>query len=352
MADAQNIPKDTVKVFNLDGSVQVAQFQARVERSFAIGDEGRGTFTYASRKTDIVNDEVLRFGNWILIENDTLMPWVGVIDIPRKWSSRAAVVHCYSPEHVFGWRRGPFEQTLTGSAGTIFSKLLKMVNTAQATPIVEGGIWRGGTQREETINPTPLNEDLLRLYERSLEEYQWRPVVTDSGRLLVYADWVERLGADTPALLHEGKGGGNLEASSNILVEDGPIINDILAYGEGETWLSKPNVPVTDNSSVARYGLRQSAKEYQGVTSAATLKVHAEKELAKFAEPPKTFALTALNVGDTFKYIRMGNRLNLQFQNIGFYSGGPGLEVKVRIIGAHYDPAMKNKIKLVVEVVP
>jgi hypothetical protein len=352
MADSKEIPKDTVKIFNIDGSVQVAQFQARVERSWAIGDESRATFTYSSRKTEIVNDDVLRFGNWILLENDALMPWVGVIDIPRKWTSRTVMVHCYSPEHVFGWRRGPLERTLTGSAGTIFANLLSYVNTAQPTPITSGSIWRGGPQREETINPTPLSEDLLRLYERSQEEYQWRPVVTDSGRLLIYADWVERLGEDTAALLHEGKGGGNLEASSNILVEDGPIINDLLGYGEGATWLSKPTVPVIDPASIARYGLRQGAKEFQGVTSAATIKVNAVKELAKVSEPPKTFALTALNVGDTFKYFRMGNRLNLQFQNIGLGVAGVGLQIKIRIVGAHYDPQMKNKIKLVVEVVP
>jgi hypothetical protein len=352
MADSKEIPKDTVKIFNIDGSVQVAQFQARVERSWAIGDESRATFTYSSRKTEIVNDDVLRFGNYVLLQNDALMDWVGVIDIPRKSGPRVVQVHCYSPEHVFGWRRGPLERTLTGSAGTIFANLLSYVNTAQPTPITSGSIWRGGPQREETINPTPLSEDLLRLYERSQEEYQWRPVVTDSGRLLIYADWLERLGVDTPALLHEGKGGGNLEATSNILVEDGPIINDILAYGEGLTWNTKPNITVPAHDSIARYGLRQSAKEYQGVTSGATLKVHADKELAKFSEPPKTFTLTALNVGDTFKYIRMGNRMNLQFQNIGFSSGISGLEIKVRIIGAHYDPLMKNKIKLVVEVSP
>lgn len=352
MSDSKAIPKDTAKIFSVDGSVQLAQFQARFERSWAIGDEGRATATFASRKTDIVNDTVLRPGNWILLENDSLMDWVGVIDIPRKWSPRAVVIHCYSPEHVFGWRRGPLEKTLTGSAGTIFSKLLGIVNTAQATPITAGNIWRGGPQREETINPTSLNEDLLRLYERSQEEYQWRPVVTDQGRLIVYADWVERLGEDTAAFLHEGKGGGNLEAGSNIMVEDGPIVNDLLAYGEGATWLSKPNIVVTEPLSISKYGLRQKSKEYQGNSDPATLKTNGLEELALFSEPPKTFSLTALNVGDTFKYIRMGNRLNLQFQNIGFTDGGSGTELKVRIKGAHYDPQTKNKIKLVVEVVP
>ena len=251
MTDSTTMPAERIRIFDRGGA-PIAEFQATIERSYLIGEEGRAQFAYPIRKTDVVNERVLQFGNWLLIENTKLPPWVGVIDTPREWSARVVTVSAYTPEHVFGWRRGPLEEKLTGSAGSIFSKILTYVNQAEHTVMREGEIWKGGTQREETLNPTPLNEDLRRITERSGEEYQFRPVIDAAGKLVVYCDWHEQLGTETGVFLHEGKGGGNVEAVGTILTEDGPIINEVFAYGDGETWQSKPTVTVTAPVSVDR----------------------------------------------------------------------------------------------------
>lgn len=350
MSAPQTVPADTVMIFDRRGH-GLAQFQARVERSWAIGDEGRAQFTYASRKTQIVNNSVLNFGNWILIQNSALPAWVGVIDTPRKWSPRQVTISAYTPEHVFGWRIGPPEELLQGTAGDIFLKILNKVNAAEATIITAGNISRIGGQREETLHPTSLNDDLNRIQERSDEEYQWRPILTDSGKLLVYVDWLAKIGTDTPIMLHEGKGGGNIEWIDGILVEDGPIANYIFGFGDGDTWTSKPYTAVTDQSSIGSYGLRQASREYQNVTSPQTLFDNSRVDLGLSKDPRRNFALTALNVGETFKHISLGNRMNLQFQNVGFYNGTAGFVGRIRIVGMHYDPALKNKIKLIVELI-
>jgi hypothetical protein len=341
------IPVDRIRIFAKDGS-EIAQFSARVERSWAIADEGRAQFAYPSRKTDVVNERVLQFGNWILIENSVIPSWVGVIDTPRTWDARYVTISCYSPERVFSWRRGPTEIVINASAGAIFESLIYYVNLAERTPLTAGNIWKGGTQRQETLNPTALNEDLKRVQERSAEEYAWRPIV-DNGKLIVYADWTEKLGIDTSALLHEGKFGGNVEKASRILVEDAPILNDILGYGQGETWKTRPTALVFDAESASKYGLRQKAIEYNGVSSNQTLLDNSQTELNKTKNPSRRFALNALNVGDTFAYLQLGNRLNLQFQNIGFYNGDVGYETRVRITGMSYDPSSKNELKLIVQ---
>lgn len=348
MADTSTTPAERVRIFDPDG-LPLAEFRARVQRSWVIGDTGRATFSYASRKTNVVNEKALQFGNWLLVESDTLPAWVGVIDTPRYWSARSVDVFAYTPEHVFGWRRGPLEDVLTGSAGTIFEGILNRVNYWEPTIIQAGDIWRGGVQRQETINPTLLNKDLKRITERSQEEYQWRPSTGTNGRLVVYADWLEQLGEDTSVMLHEGAGGGNIEAVGNIMVEDGPIVNEVLTYGDGETWRSKPRAVVRDQDSIGRYVLRQDAKGYSGVTNVQTLTDNGANHIAQFKSPARTFRLNALNVGDTFKYIRLGNRLPLQFQNIGFYTGEQGLKTRVRIVGMAYDSSEKNKINLAVE---
>lgn len=343
MADSTSVPIDRIRIFDR-GGYPLAEFKASVDRSWAIGDEGRAAFTYPSRKTDIVNEKVLNFSNWLLIENDQLPPWVGVIDAPREWATRNVTVLAYSPEHVFGWRRGPLEEKITGSPGSVFEKLLNKVNSAEATIIRTGNIYRGGTQMEETINPTLLNRDLRRIWERSGEEYQWRPMIDNTGRLIVYADWLEKLGVTTNALLHEGKGGGNVEAVGNMLVEDGPIINDLLAAGDGISWQSRPTQNILDSDSISAYGLRQDTEEYNGVTNTQTLKDNGLKKVKLFRNTAKTYRLKAINKGDTFKYISLGNRMSLRFENIRF-----GYESIIRIIGMAYDTNNRNKIELVVE---
>jgi hypothetical protein len=336
-------PDERVRIFDREG-YPLAEFRATVERSWTIADEGRAAFTYPSRKTDIVNEKVLNFGNWLLVENSDLPAWVGVIDTPREWTSRNVTVCAYSPEHVFGWRRGPLEVRLSGSPGTVFDKLLSYVNQAETTIIRPGNIHRGGRPMEETINPTGLDRDLERICERSSEEYQWRPMIDTGGRLIVYADWMESLGITTGAILHEGRGGGNIETVANILVEDGPILNDLLAYGDGLTWTSRPNINIVDLASIGAYGRRQSSAGYSGVTNVQTLKDNGLEKVLADRNPLHTFKLHALNVGDTFKHIDLGNRLTLRMENVAF-----GIDTTVRITGMAYDPESKNKIELVVE---
>lgn len=342
MSTSSSVPKDRIRIFNREGFV-LAEFRASVDRSWAIGDEGRAAFTYPSRKTDVANDDVLRFGNWLLIENDTLPAWVGVIDVPQEWDARNVTVCAYTPERVFSWRIGPPEEVLTGSPGSVFEKLLQRVNQAESTVIRAGDIDRGGNQMEETINPTPLNEDLQRIFERSGEEYQWRPVILDN-RLVVYADWMPRLGIDTGVILQEGKGGGNIEAASSILVEDGPIVNDLFAYGDGLTWQTKPSSRIIDPSSIGRYGLRQSSEEYTGVSNTATLQTNGTQRVKQFRNGTRTYRLNALNVGDTFKYLGLGNRFTVHFETIRF-----GYEAAVRVLGMVYDTDARNKVELTVE---
>jgi len=344
MSDSQAYPQERVRIFDRQG-FPIAEFRAAVERSMVIGGEGRAEFNYPSRKTGVANNTVLRFGNWLLIESDVFPDWVGVIDTPREWSPRIVAVHAYTPEHVFGQRVGPREDIVTGSAGKLFEKLINQLNQSEATIIRAGDIWRGGKQREETFNPTPLNEDLQRVYERSHEEYNWRAEIDPSGRLIVYGDWVKRLGQKTTAILHEGKGGGNIEALNNILVEDGEIYNEVLAFGEGMSWKSKPTVKVTDAASRHKYGLRQTAEEYTGVSTLSTLKRNGKTLLDDSKEPVNTFHVNALNVGGTFKYLRLGNTMTLQFENMGFGT----FVTSVRIVGMDIKSAEKNKVELVLE---
>ena len=176
-------PQDRIRIFDREGFA-VAEFRASVERSWSVNDGGRAKFSYPSRKSDIVNEKVLNFGNWLVIENSALPTWVGVIDTPRNWSPREVEVSAYSPEQVFAWRRGPKEEKIKGTAGALFAKLISRINQQELTCLRLGDVYSGGVEREETLNPTTLDENLRRIVKHSGEEYAFRPVTDASGRLL------------------------------------------------------------------------------------------------------------------------------------------------------------------------
>jgi hypothetical protein len=221
MGDSNTMPVDRVRIFNRQGA-PLAEFRASVARSFVIGGEARAQFTYPSRKSNVVNEKVLQFGNWLLVQSSHLPAWVGVLDTPREWSTRNVTVSAFTPERVFSQRIGPLEEVLTGSSGKIFEGLISRLNLAQQTIVRPGVIWKGGTQRQETLNPKPLNEYLKGIWERSGEDYTWTPSIATDGRLTVLGHWTPFLGSETGVLLHEGNGGGNVEAVGRIMIEDGP----------------------------------------------------------------------------------------------------------------------------------
>jgi len=347
---SQSVPQERIRIFNRE-RYPIAEFRASVERSWALGDEGRAQFSYPSRKTDIVNQKVLQYGNYILVESTALPPWVGVIDTPREWSAQKVTVKAYSPEKIFSWRRGPLERVFTNTpAGSLFEYLVNLVNAAQPTALKLGNVWKGGQPRQETFNPNPLSEELRRIQERSLEDYTFRPLVEADGRLTIFADWYLRVGFDYDVLLHQGRHGGNIETVDRIMIEDGDIANDILGYGEGITWVSKPASIIVDPPSIQTYGLRQSSISYDGVTTVNGVSNNLVEEISNTKNPVNRFEINAINVGDTFKYVGIGNSLKLQLQNVGFQNGSIGYQARVRIIGMSYNPEnAKNKIKLIVE---
>lgn len=197
---------------------------------------------------------------------------------------------------------------------------------------------------ELILTPAPLSDYLYKVRDEGKKYWNWRPVISDMGRLVIYGDYFENLGETTEAILQTG----NLEAVNSILVEDDPIANDILGYGDGETWGSKPYWNVINQDSVAKYGLRQSAEEYQGVTDKYVVRNNVIKSLMETQAPKKIFRLTALNKGETFRYLKLGNRVMARLEGIGFYNSAPGYNAMVQIEGMAYDPMDGNQIELVV----
>lgn len=343
---SETVPDERIRIFDRQG-VELASFRASVKRSWAIGKEGRASFDYPSIKTDVVNEDILRFGNYLFVENTLLPSWVGVIDTPREWDAQQVTVNAFTADRLFDYRIGSQnEEKITASAGTLFVEMLDRINNAEKTIMRAGDVWTGGKRREETFLPRQLTEALKRITKRSKEEYNFTGLVV-KGKLVIYANWYEKLGEDTQLTLYQSDRGGNIE--SPTMKEDSDIINEVFGYGDGSTWATKPKDTSRDADSIATYGLRQYGKNWLGVSQPGTISANNSDLLADQSEPRRIYSITALNVGDTFSFLGLGNKARLVCQNLGFTGDGQGTDTSVRILGMSYDPNTKNKIKLVVE---
>src|ERR1043165_7303465 len=99
MAATNVTPQERVRIFRKDGTA-AAEFRARVQRSWVIGDEARAEFVLSSNRSNYVNEDVILPGNWLVVQNSALPSWVGVIDEPINWGTRNVTLSAYTPEHI------------------------------------------------------------------------------------------------------------------------------------------------------------------------------------------------------------------------------------------------------------
>lgn len=341
---------ERVRIFDRQG-FQVSEFLASVDRSWILFGEGRASVNLPTINTKYVNETALQYGNWIYIQSADLPDWVGMIDVPREWQDNAVIVNAFSPERLLRYRRGPLSRTIKGSAGEIFQYILRLVNKNERTILRPGDIFAGGKTRQETFHPTPLTNNLKRIQERSKNEYSWRAMV-EGGKLVIYGDWSKYYGQDYRQVqLILGKEGGNLDSGArNIIVEDSPLENDILVYGEGVDWPNRPTARAIDTDSIAAYGLRENGIGGGGANKKDTLKLRAQKYLEGSKEPLLRFNVKVLPVGNIFSYLGTGNFISVQMEGIGFRTGlENGIKCEARILGMSFKPDTERKVELVLE---
>lgn len=336
---------DRLRIFNRHGASPI-EFTASVSRSYTIGEQDTATFDVPTDES-FFNAKNFAFGNWVLVESDISPAWVGSIG-SLVWGMREVTIEAFSPEYFLSRRIGPIEKVVEAAAGMIFSEIISQANKDEVSIVRQGNLFMSQS-RQETLNPTPLSDDLRRIYERSGEEYIWRPEITDNGNLIIYGDWSEKLGIDTDFTLHEGTSGGNIEATNRVLIQDAPEGNYIFGYGNGTAWTSRPYFATRDEDSVNKYGLIQKSISYYGVTNISTLEDNVKDEIIIYKNPASIYNVNALDVGNTFEYMKLGNRMNLKMEHVGFTNGNIGTDVRVRVVGMYFDPTKPGKIELALE---
>lgn len=313
---------------------------ADVEATFSIEEVqnhiGQGTLTipFSDPALQQFQEDLVRPGRLIVIQDDDYGVWGGELDLPISMGPVGLSIGLYSSEILLKFRRTPDGQTtLTGSPGNIFSQLIDIANGTADTRIRQGAIYDVG-DRELTVAGDNIYDKTLTLADRYGEDYWLVPDRDDMGRLIFVAYWAKRRGEDVSdrCTLFEDK---NLRADPQMLTISGEIINDVMTYGTGSTWDAKIKGHAQDDDSIQRYTLRQ-----KSLSVSTTNQVQADKAAAVAVEAGKepvwNFSLTAIDWQGTFGYLKMGNTVGIQTTKIGWKNGKFGFDGVARIVSRKF----------------
>lgn len=319
---------DRVRIFSRSG-IGLCDPRVTAERSWFINDVGEGNFDIVTNDRNC-REDYLRFGNWVLIENDKLESWVGMIDVPMEWHKRYVTVRLFSAERFFIYRDVPKHISLSGKSGNIFNSIINIANYAEQTIISAGDIWTGGADLpQENLSGDHLLDYIRKLAKRGNAEFEFVPVTTN-GILSIKANWQQRLGKETNFPLEESY---NLADDASTLRIQGKIQNQLWGYGSGAGQFDRPVATVTDLESASKYGLREGTKSFSDYQSAGSIQNSLRGEVNRTKDPTYTYKLSALDVGSTFNNIRRGNSYPLRLWSIAF-----GVKTRTRIAGIYYSP--------------
>ncbi|MGD8753260.1 MAG: hypothetical protein PVG14_17630 [Anaerolineales bacterium] len=324
------------KIGEIEGNVE--------ELSWRLNDIGRARITLSTKDPKSKQDH-LRYGNRILVLFENGLPnWGGMIDPPRQWANGLVTVTAYSGEYILGTRttdKGRYFDDAT--VGYIFERVILEANADEPMGITVGDVWGGG----HPPGPDYHFKDLLWIIRESIcgrmSTADFAILASESGGKIVFtANLYQRRGQDLPnVVLREGE-----NVNIKALDEQGKIVNSWDMAGEGTGWGEDRLMSHReDQESISAYGLREDSQVYSDVSVKTTLDTHGDNALAESKQPARVWNLEALNEKPSpFSAYDVGDSVTLQTQSYGF-GGFNGL---VRVIGRSYDPK-KGTCGLVVE---
>lgn len=330
-----------ITIYDHFGS-SIAELTASTTRSWLLNDFGRCQFQLATFTDPNVTRRTLQYGNMIKIEHipsrdlngraqGKLPDWVGVILPPQEWEYGLITVTAYSAEMLLKYRPMPFV-TLNITADQIVNQILAFANQF-------GGIQFGGGRIDSTGELTSIDlrlsaqEELKNLASAFGHDFDVTPSFTSDGKLLPLLNWYSQRGITVPSVFSEGVG-GNMKLPR--LTEGGEIVNVTNGFNAAVDPTTRISGYASNWPSISLYGpLGQNqvfSVDGQPAVQSATASYN-----NLHLNPRFTLDLTALDVGQTFGFLAIGNVWNVVLKSIGFYAGRIGFQGPARITGIEYD---------------
>lgn len=310
----------------------------------SLNDRGIAKITIPKLDPNITAD-VLKYRNLIKIEHDRAGVWAGVLEHPQSWGDNSIELTAYSPDKLLEFRAAT-STTYTGTAGAIFAQIISEANHTQPSGITLGSAASSGGAFSEPAQDGNLYKLMKRVADRSGQEWEFKPVINQLGHLSFEGYWYVSRGSAVNTWLEEGV---NLMASTNgpMMVYQSKVVNRWIIRAQQGTKIIEATIE--DALSIATYGLCEDI-ELPTLPDGMNIYDYAARKLAITKQPRRTFKPIAVDVGDTFTSMELGNTVYLRLLNYGFTDGALGLETQVRLIAKEWDETTGQMIITVDEV--
>jgi hypothetical protein len=291
-------PASAVVLFlvgDLNGRI-LARLRPSIERvSWRFNEVGQLAFALP-RTDEKLREELLRFGNRVLLQFDNGLPaWGGLIGGSYEWGEAAVTFQGYSGEALLGRRLTARMRRFDGvTVGEIALALLGEADAVWSVGVRPGRVWMGGAGHYPEYHYKAL-EDVLRdsLVENLSAEAFDVTAKEENGYIVFELNLYEMKG--------ETKSNIALVESQNVSdarfrVED-TITNVWYMAGEGSDWgeTSRVYAQGIDEESVRLYGRREGFEVRSGVIYQSTLDATVARRLKETAWPTRVLALATTN---------------------------------------------------------
>jgi hypothetical protein len=338
--------------------VPVAELVCRTQRSYVLNSPdtafGQCTAFVPTTDTKLLNDETRRFGNLLIVRDQALGNWAGIIDEPQSYSTEEVSIHATSVESIFADRNGAGigggvgALDLDGPPGERFRGLVRHANFETPTGIAEGDIEDGqGSGSLADVGKLSILQLVRNLQDDTGYEWGVDPEISPRGEIAFNAWWKFQRGTDYSAKFE-------LIEGTNVRFGDGPTMtlqgrvkNDIVVRGQAASDGSSAKSKLTvDLTSINAYGLRQYVVTDRHV-SQTRVDQAADTLLAQLKNPTRTLDLVCVDSA-SYPYLRIGNTLAVKLTSVGFQNGQRGWQGNARIVGYAYDD-VEGEVPLVLE---
>lgn len=313
----------------------IAEIRAQVGPvSWRLNQIGRVQFTISTNDAKAIKD-FLDFGNRIILLFDNGLPnWGGIIDTPTSWNdSDSVVITAYSGEYLLSTRLTAKERVFDGnSAGSMFRVLVEDANSLEDMGITMGEVWvGGGAFSQEYHYDNVLKKVVGDLIQRlSTGDFDIEPKIVN-GRIVFVANFYEQRGRTLQNIaLVEGRNLSLVNYSQH-----GPIVNRWHILGAGADWDTKPTAYAEDATSIADYGLRVDADNESDGEQAQMLEEIAKRRVSETKDPSDVLTVEAVNLTPAlFSEYHVGDSISL----LSYSTGWDGYFHLVRVLAREYDP--------------
>jgi hypothetical protein len=319
-------------------------------------DPGRAEFA-VSTLDDKVTEGNFQFGNLVHVQHvpstdasgtkrGQLPDWCGIVMTPRPWDLGFINVTAYSAEAILSARPMPWTRVERMTPRDIFIKIIEYAN--EFTQRYGGGIiiQPGVVENAGATFTYDLRgsgfEHINTLCADAGMEWNVTSEIDPKGNLLLYANLYTRLGVDTGFDLTNLN--SEASAGANIMTEQGYPMNVVIGHSQANTKEDRKSAIGTNDAAIADYGPLGFNVSFTGLRNQGEVSSAAQNYADAKGRPVKILpARRALDEGQTFANIAIGNTVNVKDSRVGFSpSGGFGFETRARILSVKYNDMSDN----------